>query len=283
MNILVTGANGGFGSAFVPLLRAHFSDAVVSSGRADIAATHYMQCDFTDQKSVERLIRTVKPTIIFHLVGSFTGQFEQDFSINTLSAKYIFDSILNVRLKTRVVIFGSAAEYGAVELSQNPVSEDLPCRPISVYGLTKSFQTELARYYVRVKDMNIVIARIFNLATPGLSTRLFFGKAESLINEYKKGEISQIEFGNLDSHRDYIELEQAFEQLLAVAQNGISGEIYNIGSGRAQQMRSLLKEMLAGHGIPGYPVLESIPLVKSVIGFDVPIIYADISKVTRLL
>ena len=283
MRILVTGANGGLGKSLVPILRAHYNEPVICSGRAATDGGEYFSCDFTDKVGVARLIKTVRPGLIFHLVGSFTGQFERDFQCNTLAAKYIFDSILIENLTTRVVVFGSAAEYGAIQPSDNPVSETLPCRPVSAYGLTKAFQTDMATFYARTKNIDVVVARVFNLATPDLSKKLFYGKAEAMISAYKNGEVTQLVFGNLESERDYIELDKAAEQLLAIAEHGIAGEIYNVGSGISRKMRSILKDMLKKEGVSETIVVESSPDVIKEKGFDVPVIYADISKISKLL
>lgn len=283
MTILVTGANGGLGKALLPLLRAYYKESVICTGRARTDADDYFRCDFADEGAVANLIKTVRPRLIFHLVGSFTGQFEFDFQANTLSTKFIFDSILSEDLAARVVVFGSAAEYGAVLASDNPIPESFPCRPVSIYGLTKSFQTDMAAYYARTKNIDVVVARVFNLATPGLSQRLFYGKAEAMILAYKRGEITRLEFGNLDSERDYIELEEATDQLLAIAEHGFSGEIYNVGSGTPKKIRSILKNMLEKEDISECAVVESSAEVIRGKGLDVPIIYADITKVSKLM
>ena len=186
-------------------------------------------------------------------------------------------------MTTRVVVFGSAAEYGAVAASDNPIPETHPCHPVSVYGLTKSFQTEMSTYYARNKNIDVVVARIFNLAIPGLSQRLFYGRAEAMISAYQKGEIRQLEFGNLDNARDYIEIDRAADQLMAIAKRGISGEIYNVGSGIPKKIRSILKDLLKENGVPEDAVVEFSPEVIKNKGYDVPIIYADINKVSKLL
>lgn len=283
MAILVTGANGGFGKMLLPELRSFYKEPVVCTGRAKIDCGDYFTCDLTDARAVADLIKVIRPRLIFHLAGSFDGQFEPDFQVNTLGAKYIFDSILAEALTTRVVVFGSAAEYGAVASSDNPIPETLPCRPVSVYGLTKMFQTDMATYYARTKNIDVVVARVFNLATSGLSQRLFYGRAEAMVLAYKRGDITQLEFGNLDSERDYIELDKATEQLLAIAERGLTGEIYNVGSGIPKSIRSILKDMLNKAGVPEGAVIEFSPEVIKSKGFDVPIIYADISKVSKLM
>lgn len=283
MTILVTGANGGLGKAILPLLRAYYNETVISTGKTKINRGDYFSCDLTDVRAVAGLIQNIRPRLIFHLAGSFSGQFNLDFQVNTLGAKFIFDNILSEGLATRVVVMGSAAEYGAVASSDNPIPETLPCRPVSVYGLTKAFQTDMAKYYVRTKNLDVVVARVFNLAAAGLSQRLFYGRAEAMILAYKRGDISQIEFGNLDSERDYIEIGKATEQLLAIAERGISGEIYNVGCGIPKKIRSILNDMLKKESVPEGTVVENSPKVIKSKGVDVQIIYADISKVMKLM
>ena len=184
MAILVTGASGGFGKVLLPFLRAYYNEPVVCTGRSRLDRGDYFTCDLNDVRAVDDLIKDIRPRLIFHLAGSFAGQFETDFQVNTLSAKFIFDSILTEGLATRVVVFGSAAEYGVVVPSDNPIPETLPCRPVTVYGLTKAFQTDMAKYYARTKEIDVVVARVFNIASPGLSQRLFYGRAEAMISAY---------------------------------------------------------------------------------------------------
>ena len=283
MTILVTGAGGGFGTALLSPLRAHYNETVIGAGRSHAVDSGYIRCDFTKATAVRELIKSVRPRLIFHLVGSFTGEFETDLQVNAVSAKHLFENIISEHLNTRVVIFGSAAEYGAVLPSDNPISETFPCRPVSIYGLTKAIQTDIARFYARTKNIDVVVARVFNLAASGLSSRLFYGRAEAMILSYRKGEISQLEFGNLDSERDYIALDDALDQLLAVAEFGLSGEIYNIANGYPRKIRLILADMLEKEGLREVEIVESTPEVISEKGYDVSIIYANTTKVSKLM
>lgn len=282
MTILVTGANGALGKVLLPILREKYKESVIGTGRDKADVTDYFFCDLTDVISVKTLIKKVRPRLIYHLAGSFTGEFDNDFRVNTLSAKYIFDSILAENLDSRIVIFGSAAEYGAIAPDDNPISETFPCRPVSVYGLTKNYQTEMAAFYARTTNLMIVTVRLFNLAIQGQSQRLFFGRADALIQSYLRGEISQLVFGNLDSERDYIELESAVEQILTIADHGISGEIYNVGSGLPKKMRAILKKKIDKVAIPHEAIVELSSEAVGRVGFDVPIIYADMTKTLNL-
>jgi GDP-4-dehydro-6-deoxy-D-mannose reductase len=280
MTILVTGANGGLGKAIFPLIEAHYiNQLVVKTSRSGNGAE---SCDLTVKSEVDSLIRLVKPQIIFHLAASFTGDFNANFKTNVLAFQNICDSLVEQGIAARVIVFGSAAEYGVVQPNENPVSENQPLKPVSVYGLTKSMQTQLAQYYSRVTNIEVVVARLFNLAIQGLSSRLFYGRAESLIHQLNDGRIDSLEFGNLDSQRDYIGLADAAEQIFLISDHGISGEVYNVGSGAPTFIRTLLHSMLDHNNLPKDIIKEvgSDSLGRK--GYDVPIIYADISKTLML-
>src|SRR4029077_17040547 len=124
-------------------------------------------------------------------------------------------------LRSRIVVIGSAAEYGFVRPEGNPLSEARATRPVTVYGLTKAFQTVIAAYYAARHEVDIVVARCFNLLAPGLGEHLFPGRAERLIARFKRKEIATLEFGSLASARDYVEGDIAVNQLLSIAERGM--------------------------------------------------------------
>jgi nucleoside-diphosphate-sugar epimerase len=280
MTILVTGASGGLGKSLFPLIQArHSNHLVVKTSRS---GDDLKVCDLTDKSAVDNLIRLVKPKIIFHLAATFTGDFDTDFKTNVVAFQNICDSLIEQDLASRVIVFGSAAEYGVIHPNQNPVSENQPLKPVSVYGLTKAMQTQLAQFYSRVANIEVVIARLFNLAIPGLSSRLFYGRAESLIHQFNDGEIDALEFGNLDSQRDYIGLTEAAAQIFLISDYGVSGEVYNVGSGIPKMIRSLLHSMLDHYNLPRDIIKELSSDSVGRKGYDVPMIYADISKTLLL-
>lgn len=80
----------------------------------------------------------------------------------------------------RIIIVSSDEIYPALEVS-GEITEDLPARPYSFYGLTKQLNEDLARFYHRAHGLPVVTVRFAltaaaeEIAQPyGWSGRLFF-------------------------------------------------------------------------------------------------------------
>lgn len=280
MTALVTGARGAFARALVPKLEESLQTDVVQAVRHLGNRSSEVECDLSDRHAVENMISRTKPKLIYHLAGSFAGDFETDILVNAYSSKWIFDELIRLNLDCRVVVIGSAAEYGMVSESANPVSETHPLNPVSVYGLTKVMQTQIAKYYASTHGIDVVVARVFNLAGEGLSQRLFYGRLLSMVDLYKRKEIEKLSFGNLDAVRDYVDFDQAIEQIISIANRGVKGDVYNVGSGVPVRMKDLLNKVLVENNIP-LGCVESVAQYQKRSG-DVPVIYADIKKVSAL-
>ena len=91
-----------------------------------------------------------------------------------------------------------------------------------------------------------------------------------------------IELGSLNALRDYIDLEGASLQLVDIAQLGKSGEIYNVASGIPITMLELMKKYLSKYNLP-VSIVKSDQSLGNHKGYDVPVLYADISKTISLI
>ena len=281
MKVLVTGAGGALGRL---LCRRLAGDSGVEILRADLTpgdTPGSFVCNVADADAVTALVGETRPDRVFHLAGNASSDFDAARSVNADGARFLCEAVRRLGLHPRIVVIGSAAEYGLVTPAENPVSESRALRPVSVYGVTKAFQTQLAAFYAAHHAIDVVVARPFNLLAPGLGEHLFVGRAERLIAQFQRGEIASLEFGNLSSTRDYVDGAQALDQLLLIADKGVRGEVYHVASGRPIIMRDLLARLLREASIDPAVVREA-PERPTRMGTDVPTIYADLSK-TRAL
>ena len=135
-------------------------------------------------------------------------------------------------------------------------------------------------FYCNYYDMDIVMARTFNLYGKGISKRLFIGKIYSAIDKYKNKEIHNIKIGNLNHRRDYISIEKAVQYYKKIMDHGISGNIYNVGSGKPITMRNFLHNILLKNDIDTKIVEESEKYYHDKV--EIEEIYADIEKIRSL-
>lgn len=280
MRVLITGASGFSAKHLVPILSTRDSLQLIFSDKHGNNAENWFPCDLTDFDSVFSIIAKIKPAQIYHLAGCFSNNYEDDYEANVLSTKNILDSIVKLKHECRVLLVGSSAEYGNVSESDNPVKEDHPLNPVSIYGLTKVYQTHLMKFYTTIHNMDIVMARTFNLFGNGISNKLFIGHLYEQIAEYKKRNIPKIILGNLRNKRDYIKIDDAVRYYEIIMNYGVSGEIYNVGSGRSIRIYDLLQGILKENKL-------SMDIVEEKIGqdinkIDISDIYADITRISLL-
>lgn len=278
--VLVTGATGALGRAVIErlLIDVHWRVIATSRHRHDESG---FQLDVRNREQILAAIKITEPDLILHLAATFVDNFDDAFVINVEAARHLLEAVQQSGLGTRVLLIGSAAEYGVVRPEDNPILEDRVLNPVSIYGLTKAWQTQLAGLYAN-RGVDVVVARIFNLDGPRLSERLFIGRVQKQIDEVLAGRKSVIELGPLTATRDYVSIDEASDQILAIAARGQPGRVYHVASGKPIKMRDLLIDYLAIHNLDFSIVQEAADLTNR-IGYDVPIIYADVTNTMQLM
>lgn len=246
MTHLVTGASGFCGKQLLKLLRARWGHNAIGHGRCngpdiDVAS------DLIDAPGIHHILEAKKPTRIYHLAGSFTNEWMRDIKANVETTHVLLETIRSLNLPCRVLLVGSAAEYGNVP--PKAVHEDTPLRPDSIYGFSKTMQTELMQFYRRRFGLDVVLARPFNLFGEGCSAALFPGHVEQQIARVKAGTQNKIRVGDLSSERDYLPVIEAMRAYIRIIEHGATGEAYNVASGTPIRMSDFLALLLKPHGL----------------------------------
>lgn len=278
LKTLITGASGFLGGNLLTHLKENNLDEVIPVGRT--RADQMDGCDLCDQKAVMDLLSRTRPSRIFHCAGSFSNVFEQDYRNNVLATYHLLQSVHTLDLSCRILLIGSAAEYGFPESDSGYISENHPLKPVSIYGLSKAFQTEMMGYFHHKPGMDIVMARIFNLHGEGVSPLLFPGHVRTKIKSYLADETETINVGDLSAYRDYLPVDEAVSDLVTIMEHGRVGEVYNVGSGEPVQLKKYLLDLLESHSI-GTDALNADAGLETM-SSDVSIVTADLSKLRAL-
>ena len=279
--LLVLGSEGFIGKKFIEFQKTldfpHKNLFMVDI--REIKKENYFKFNASNYENLNKIIQKIVPDEIYNFSGSFSNVFEIDYMNNVMVSKNIFDSLIqNKQTDCKVLINGSAAEYGFIKAHSSPIKEDYPLNPVSFYGLSKVYQTFLAKTYFLRDNINVFVTRPFNIIGYGISNKLFIGRLISEIEQHIKSR-KTISLGNLDSERDYIDIDDLLIAYKLIMERGTPGEVYNIGSGKSIKMLNLLRIFLEFFNIDFKDVELSKDFVRR---FDVPKIVGNISKLKEL-
>ncbi|MGG4400607.1 GDP-mannose 4,6-dehydratase [Paenibacillus amylolyticus] len=202
------------------------------------------------QKIVEDLNR-IKPTVIFHLsaqssVARSWEDIEKTFEANLMRTIELMEAIRCSEIQNDVtfVSIGSSEEYGNV--SKQPITEDTALNPSNPYGLSKATTEKILLFYHQLHNIKIVHVRPFNHIGPGQNLGFVTSDFAKQITDIEKELIPPlIEVGDLTARRDFTDVRDIVKGYRLVSEYGISGEAYNICSGRSVSIQNILDILLS--------------------------------------
>jgi dTDP-glucose 4,6-dehydratase len=255
MNLLVTGAAGFIGSAYVRSLldagtaRVTVLDKLTYAGSRDnLPARHplleFVHGDICDAALVDRL--TARADQIVH----FAAESHVDRSIqgagafvrtNVLGTQTLLDAAL--RHGTAPFVHISTDEvYGSITSGSWP--EDHPLRPSSPYAASKASADLLALSYHRTHGLDVRVTRCSNNYGP----RQFPEKIVPLFVTRLLGGCRVPLYGDGLNVRDWLHVEDHCRAVELVRAKGRPGEIYNVGGGTELTNRELTALLLDACG-----------------------------------
>jgi GDP-4-dehydro-6-deoxy-D-mannose reductase len=94
--------------------------------------------------------------------------------------------------------------------------------------------------------LDALIARPFNHTGPGRPDRYAESAFARQLAEIERGAAAPVlRVGNLDTLRDFSDVRDVCDAYLLLLERGESGGVYNVASGRARELSSVLERLLA--------------------------------------
>ena len=251
MRIVVTGGAGFIGSHLVDAFIAAGNDVVVidnlwahGGGRRENlhSRASFVHMDVRDE-SVKRIFHEVKPDIVCHhaaqhsvAIGTRDPQF--DANVNIVGMLNVLDSA--VAAGTRKVLFASsAATYG--DVTQLPVDENAPQRPVSPYGISKMVTEHYLRFYQSEHGLDYTSLRYGNVYGPRQDPNGEAGVIAIFCAKFLAGDGVRLDWDGEQS-RDYVYVGDVVRANLAALTKG-SGETYVIGTGKKTTVNQVYKAL----------------------------------------
>jgi dTDP-L-rhamnose 4-epimerase len=266
--------------------------------------------------------------IVYHLaaetgVGQSQYEIQRYISTNTLGTAVVLEAAVNAKVK-QIIITSSRAVYGegvyrcqscknsfvprsrsqndldqgnweitcpscAAETTAQLMKEDDPNSPISIYGLTKVQQEQIAFQVGLVHPMPVTNLRLFNVFGPGQSlTNPYVGVLGTFFRRINAGQdIDVYEDGQMQ--RDFVYVDDVAEALVLSGGNErVFDRTINVGSGTAVTLEEAGRQMFSVLGAKPkinfsgkyrlgdiHHAVGDIGLLKELLGYTPPTSFSD--------
>lgn len=245
--ILVLGSGGFTGKHFRKYVSKYrltddYDFLGVDAVTGDTETFPTVSLDLSDPERFLSLIKDFQPDYTLNLVGIFRANNRQtmidvNFGIGSNLLEWTEKELFRPR---KILLIGSAAEYGRSR--DLPVGEDHPLRPVNNYGFTKTLQSRLLDYYNNVHPLSVCLARPFNIIGAGISESLSIGAFIKRIRDAEPG--AEITVGNLNSKRDFLDIEDIIDAYWKILIHGAPGEVYNVCRGESVSINDVLTALI---------------------------------------
>lgn len=287
MRALITGISGFVGSHLAEYLLAHTDWQIAGTvyGRLD-NINHLRErisiypAELSRLEVVRFIVDETRPDYIFHLAAqpiSGLSRIDPWFTLeNNIRAQLnVLEAVVQAGLSSRVLVVGSAEEYGKIRPEDLPVDEETPLRPVTPYGVSKVAQDYLGLQYYLSYGVATVRVRSFNHIGPRQREGFVAADFAKQIAEIEAGlRPPQVAVGDLSAGRDFSDVRDVASAYHLALTCGEPGEVYNIGSGHSFTAQALLETLirLSGRSVS---VVQDPARMRPV---EVPEVRADIRK-----
>lgn len=241
--IIVTGATGAVGSAVVrrAIENGKNVTCIVHKGSKRLSnltpndKVHIIECDLHDYRT---LSIEGKYDAFIHLSWEKTfGASRDDAEVQTRNIQYTLDAVqLAHRCGCSVFVgAGSQAEYGVQSVDLTP---ELPVKPESGYGIAKYAAGKLSAMLCKNLGIRQCWVRILSVYGPNDGENSLISY---LIREFKAGNSPQLT--KCEQMWDYLYADDAADAILAVAEKGVDGKAYPLGSGKGRRLSEYVEDI----------------------------------------
>jgi GDP-4-dehydro-6-deoxy-D-mannose reductase len=270
---LVTGVAGFVGHHLVSHLEAR-GDSVTGIDREH-------GIDLLDPPALVEAVAAASPDAVYHLggwsdVGGSWAAPRDAFRVNAEGTLNVLEACRSAGMP-RVLLVSSADVYGKVSLSELPLTEESPFRPVTPYAASKIAADELGLQAWLGYGLEVLRVRAFNHLGPGQTNRFVCpALAERIaLNELEGREVVPV--GNLTPRRDFTDVRDVVRAYRLLIENGEPGEAYNVCSGHDIAIAELADRLVSMAARP-MRLEGDLALQRPV---DVPVLRGDYTKLHK--
>jgi GDP-4-dehydro-6-deoxy-D-mannose reductase len=257
--ILITGASGFAGSHLIEYLLSENAQELhgtvygsQASDQLNHSNLHLHDLNLLDTHATHALVDEIKPTHVYHLAAlsspAASLSAPTETMTNNISAQVnLLEAVRVSSPKARILIVGSADEYGMVTSGSDTsaIDEQQSMNPVTPYAVSKIAQDYLGLQYYLTHKLDIIRVRPFNhTGERQVNAFVVPSFAEQIAAIEANRQEPTINVGNLESIRDFTDVQDMVRAYVLALELGNPGDVYNLGSGQEISIREILNLLL---------------------------------------
>jgi len=289
--ILIFGVNGFTGIHLYRYLREVEKREIVgtyfkklnSSTREHLEGCRLKSCNINEISQIKRVLKLVNPEQIYFLpaivtVGASFERATEIYDTNILGLMKFFEAFIGVGCKSKILVVGSAEEYGKVKKSVLPIKESQPLNPANPYGFSKAMQDQLVKYCSGNYHLFVHRTRTFHFTGPLQPNSFVVSDFASQIAQIEAGlKKPVISVGNLRAKRDFTDIRDIVRAYYLIMNKVKEPDVFNVCSNRSVSIEVILEKMISESSTKIKVKQDSKKLRR----LDVPDFRGDNSKLVK--
>lgn len=238
---LITGTNGFLANRLVD-----YSDNVYGISRSD---NHKCEKNCTtfygsilDLEFIKRIISEIEPDVIYHLAAQSIVRIANKnprycFEDNIMGTVNICEAVRQINPKIKIICASSDKSYG--EHVTLPYLETMALQSGDPYSTSKAAADLVAQSYFKTYNLDVCIVRSANIY--GIGDMNLSRIIPNTITRILRKEKPVIFSGVMQFKREFVYIDDVCEAYNTIAENGKSGEAYNVGTGEVCMVGELIE------------------------------------------
>lgn len=242
---------------------------------------HYS--DLEDVTTMRRILVRVQPDELYHLAGqSHVGVSfeipESTCQFTAMGTLKLLEIVRDLSKRPRFLHISSSEIFGRAQ--QWPQNESTAMRPVTPYGVAKTFATQMVQVYRNAFDLFACNAICYNHESPRRGESFVTRKIARGVAAIVAGTGEQIRLGDLSAKRDWGFAPEFVEGMWRMLQQPTSDD-YILATGHAFSVEQFLVAAFESVGLDWQKHVAHDP--RMVRPSDVSMLVGDPSKANRVL
>ena len=253
--VAVLGGTGFMGRAISRALieAGHPVLSIARNRPAESSPADFVCLDLGEADSAElaRVLEEHRVGTVVNAAGGMWGlNHEQIVTANVTLVETTVAAMASLPWRARLIQLGSVHEYGLVPIGTS-IAEDAAAMPSMDYGKLKLEATDVILAAIRDGLIDGLVLRLGNVVGAGQPHHSLLGAiAEKLTVAASQGRPAALTLAPLAAKRDFFDLDDAADAVVAAVRGQASGRVVNIGSGSASSAREVVELLIKVSGVP---------------------------------